>query len=253
MRRKISPIGIAPLAACALVLLAPRPSAAACWACDHEGWQAWTTYRAIQAPLRFECGCGTCGDNCSPFHTPGYSWVDFVGGISSECNDHSQSFAGPYHSGEWHGCSAFSQEAHGLRYIESVAGTWWDRWPTRWTSGWYETDDISFFLASDNMRDPFGTVYDLDQCWDIDAIGTVYWGDFPVHAQLSMGSTTPEQGFAVFYLEGSAPVRCGPDEGSCRSVVCSDLHVNAAFRCRVIGETCEYPEPDIDPNPYPER
>ena len=236
------------LAYIALLLLAAVPGGAACWQCSHDGWEAWTSYRSIGAPLRFECGCGTCGDSCSPFHSPGYSWVDFVGGISSECDDHSDSFYGPY-SGEWYGCSAFGQSASGWKKIASVSNPWWDRWPLRWRPATYEADDISFLLESDTMRDPFGTVYDLDKCWDIDPIGTVSWGNFPVQASLLSGSTTPEQGFAVFYLEGHAGVSCGSWEGDCRSVVCSDLHVYGHLRCFVVGETCSSP----DPGPGPEQ
>lgn len=230
------------LGAVALSLARPPAAVAACWECYPDAWQAWTFYRAIKNPTNFECGWDTCGDKS---HSKGNTWVDFVGGISSECNDHSSSFYGP-RSGEWHGCSEHdtqTQESFGWQPIQDVAPPTWDRWPLRWRYGMYQTDDISFLLAPDTMRDPFGTVYDLDLCSSIDPVGTVYWGNFPVYAELISGSTTPEAGFAVFHLSGQAGASCGPDEGQCRSSVCSDLMVSGHLRCYVVGETCGSPDP----------
>lgn len=221
----------------------PAAQAQGEWRCDPGPWSAWTTERRMEGITRFECGGGICGDSS---HTQPTSWVDFVGGISEQCDNHSTSYYGPL-SGEWNGCVGdpnVVQTSTGRRDIESV-DQGWDRWPAKYASLTRSEPDISHLTGSDNMRDPFGTVYDLDGCLFKDLIATIYWGNFPVTATLVDGdpSDPSTDGYAVWTLSGSsAGVKCsGVREplGVCGSKICSNLHVAGSYRCDWVGDPPE--------------
>ena len=221
------------------------------WLCSNRGWEAHTTERNMQGLTRFECKGslspfpGLCGDWS---HTAPETWVDIVGGLSRTCDDHSSSFDGPL-GGEWNGCtlfhpdpavpSRFFQESRGPQRVESVDQSW-DRWPAKWPRrALFPVRDVSFLAGVDGMRDPFATVYDLDGCLIKQAIGTVHWGNFPVTSHLFAGDpTSPEPGFALFFLAGDSGVRCSTPENSCQNVVCADVHVNSNYRCFWVEPDC---------------
>lgn len=199
------------------------------WACARWSWTATTTERSMIGQTQFECGPGHCGDSS---HTQPLSWVDIWGGISQSCEDHSTSFWGPW-AGEWDGCRTLgTQVSTGVRAIEGINQSW-DRLPTRWKSGYYYDEDISYFGVTQNMNQPFASVYDLDTCITGDIIGTIYWPNFPVTATLLGGDPSDPHGvgYAKWALQGSTGVSCSTKQSSCETVVCSDLVVSSTFEC----------------------
>lgn len=204
------------------------------WDCRKYGWWAGTSYRSMEGATRFECGGGLCNDIS---HSQPESWVDISGGISDECDDHSDSFYGPI-GGEWDGCAySGSQVSTGLRTIESVDQSW-DRWPSGWYSGYYYMDDLSYYNDyTANMNYPFASVYDLDFCWHKDIIGTVYYPNFGVTSWLSSGDpSNPSYGWAQWNINGATGVSCSNRASYCESTVCSDLHVASSFECFYVEE-----------------
>jgi hypothetical protein len=213
------------------------------WNCQKSGWGAYTTYRSMEGATAFECG-GGCGDNS---HNQPYSWVDFTGGISQSQQDHSDSFFGPV-GGEWNGCafSGTSQVSNGYKPIDGVNQAW-DRWPLGWYTSTYSDADISFWNdSSAPMRNPYGSVYDLDCApgwisWTWggscpkEVIGTVFWDDFAVTARLVAGDPVADvaggYGYARWELAGDTGVFCSTPANGCESVVCSDMHVRSSFQC----------------------
>jgi hypothetical protein len=207
------------------------------WTCNRGNWMAWTTYRSMRSPTQFECG-GWCDDSS---HTQPDSWVDIVGGISNECDDHSYSFAGP-NSGEWNGCTLEYpgpdwQVATGYAGIDSVDQTW-DRWPLTWRNGRYDDCDLGDLVTTAYVWGAFATVYDLDYCSWIDAIGTIEWGDVPVTASVLWGSTNPgscddQQATGNFrlLLNGGRNVACSENYLACGNVLCADLGLSGYLDC----------------------
>jgi hypothetical protein len=206
-------------------------------------WSAATTYRSMTGPTFFECGgafppftpTGICGDSS---HSQPTTWVDIAGGISQSCDDHSTSFIGPL-AGEWDGCSpGGTQVAQWYAPIEGINQAW-DRWPWAFRiGGSFSTCDIGFMLDPAPMDRPFATVYDLDTCANKQLIGTIYWPDFMVSAQLASGSLQPSScddfngtGQAWIALSGSTGVACSQIENECTNEVCADLQVNGSIRC----------------------
>jgi len=210
------------------------------WTCNRTWW-AQTNTRTMKGPTHFECGPGSCGDAS---HTQPTTWVDIAGGVSQSCEDHSESFYGPY-SGEWSGCSAFNQTSTGARAIAGVNQSW-DRWPTLWRNGRYDGCSMASLVTSGTVRDPFATVYDLDYCSFKQLIGTIYWGDMPVTARVASGSTSPTSctstggtGQFKLLIEGSKGNTCSGLANSCASVVCADLKVTGQLDCTwTAPQTC---------------
>lgn len=236
----------------ALCAWAVPAGASGYWDCWRYGWWAGTTDRRMQSHTKIECGGsflligGTCGDKS---HSQPNTWVDIAGGISQKCDDHSTSFWGPY-SGEWNGCTYYfggttNQVSTGLKTIDSVNQSW-DRWPNSWYGGHYYTTDMSFYNNhTANMRDPYGSVYDLDYCSFKQIMGTMYWGNFPVTSRLAAGNPAdPYYGWARWDINGATGVSCSGIESSCANVVCSDLHVASSFECYYVEDWCD---PYYDP------
>jgi hypothetical protein len=207
------------------------------WTCSRGPWYASTSYRAMQAPTRFECGIG-CPDAS---HTQPNTWVDIVGGISQSCEDHSDSFFGPY-SGEWNGCSiAYPAPNWQIStYSKPIAGVNqnWDRWPTTWRNGRYDQCSLSSLVTTAYMQNAFATVYDLDYCSQKQLIGTIPWGNVPVTARVQYGSTSPTSctstggtGSVQLTLEGGRGSACSGVENSCANVVCANLSVRGSLSC----------------------
>lgn len=232
------------------------------WECRRGPWSAFTTYRSMEGMTIFECG-GICDDSS---HSQPTSWVDITGGISQSQEDHSDSFRGPL-SGEWNGCASYgsSQVSTGTYWIEGL-NQGWDRWPAYWAWGQYGMEDISFLNGStDTMRNPYGSVYDLDCApgwiswlWGgscpKDVIGTIYWDNFPVTAYLAAGSPVATgtewgygSGYARWNLVGDTGVFCSSPANGCQSVVCSDLHVRSTYECTwTIYDPCHHIPPEME-------
>lgn len=223
------------LTAVTLLLLLAIP-ASAYWDC-YGNWEAWTTRREMRGATNFECKGsylpwpGKCGDWS---HSWGYTWVDILGGISQSCQDHSDSFFGPY-SGEWHGCWGGNptQTSLGERRIDGI-NQWWDRWPASTYNGTYEPETLSYLSGTTlYMRDPYGSVYDLDTCSIHQDIGTIFWGNFPVQSRLIAGNPydTWPGGYVALEFSGSAGLNCSWLEDECQTVVCADLRVRKQLSC----------------------
>lgn len=231
------------------------------WECRQGPWSAYTNYRSMEGRTSFECG-GICDDSS---HNQPTSWVDFTGGISQSQQDHSDSFFGPL-SGEWNGCApSGSQVSTGVRWIDGV-NQGWDRWPTRWGSGQYWMEDISFVTGgTDTMRAPYGSIYDLDCApgwiswtWGGSCpkaiVGTIYWDNFPVTAHLAAGNPVvtgtgygPGSGYARWNLVGDTGVFCSTPDNSCQSSVCADLHVRGTFECTWTSyDPCQHIPPHME-------
>ena len=138
-----------PAAALALAAFS-RGAEATQWRC-YRTVAAHTEHRAFTQHTGFECGAsfylppfgwppipGHCGDMS---HTPGATFVDWVGGVSESCDDHDEGFMGPYNR-EWHGCSINSpffqysalQRSDSQRWIGGV-NHYWSAWPAGCTTG----------------------------------------------------------------------------------------------------------------------
>jgi uncharacterized protein (TIGR03437 family) len=194
---------------------------------------------------RFECGGGICGDTS---HTRPDSWVDIAGGISQSCEDHSLSFKGwrGDDDAEWNGCTWQYQESVGWAPMDGVnQGARW--WPT--PGGVRDVWDEDLCIDSLGGPDPkyppyvwyswpswsatisgiFGSVYDLDFCISKQLIGTIYWPDFDISANVVVDS--PE--YKRVEIRGSAPKACSSPESSCEAdAVCADLVVLGAQECQ---------------------
>lgn len=169
-----------------------------CW----TSWSGFTNQRTMQ-DTRGECACGI------PFHSCGHSWVDIVGGISSQCNDHSRSFKGWTGGGcetgggqcEWDMCDPFQyQQSFSREAIEGVNQAW-DRFPQIY--GCPPPPTVW-------MNNPFFTVYDLDRCWNKQLTGTLSFASFALQGQLLYGDCSdPYNSPTVAYrFTGSDGVRC---------------------------------------------
>jgi len=210
------------------------------WNCSRT-WNAQTTTRSMIGPTHFECTFATCGDTS---HSQPETWVDIVGGISQTCQDHSESFYGPY-SGEWSGCSPFNQSSTGTRRIDGVNQSW-DRWPTLWRSGRYDGCSMSSLVTSDYVRGAFATIYDLDGCINKQLVGTINWGDVQVTARLINGWTSPTSctstsstGNFTLQMTGSRGNTCGGTSTSCNNPVCADLQLFGNLTCNwTAPQTC---------------
>lgn len=215
-------------------LAAPEPADAIVrWKCTKGPWRAYTTRREMRGTTRFECGWGECGDLS---HTQPESWVDIVGGLSQTCEDKSDSFRGPY--GQWQGCVTWSgsQVATGRYRIEGIA-----EYQPFWPESWYNIGflasvlDIRSSIESrvDDVSGAWASVYDLDYCFHVKIIGTIYYATFPVRATLKAGNPDASSGedWAQFTLRGSTGLACSTKKSSCETVVCSDLQVEATLFC----------------------
>jgi len=187
----------------------------------------------MRGTTRFECGWGECGDLS---HSQPTTWVDIVGGLSQSCEDHSNSFRGPY--GEWNGCLSWTgtQVSTGRYRIDGIA-----EYQGFWPASWYS---LGFMASVTNIRGPveskvdyvsgaWASVYDLDYCFHVKIIGSIYYATFPVRATLTGGNPDAASGgdWAQFKLSGSTGLACSTKQSSCETVVCSDLEVEATLFC----------------------
>jgi hypothetical protein len=229
-----------------VALAAPPPSHAIVrWSCTKGPWRAYTNRREMRGTTRFECGWGECGDLS---HSQPSSWVDIVGGLSQSCEDKSDSFRGQY--GEWNGCLTWTgtQVATGRYRIEGIA-QYQGFWPTSF-------EFIGFLASVTDIQDPiesrvdyvngaWASVYDLDFCFHVSIIGSIYYPTFPVRATLSGGNPDASSGseWAEFTSRGSTGLACSIKRSSCETVVCSDLDVEATLFCEYSERTRDtYPK-----------
>jgi hypothetical protein len=205
----------------------PPPDHAWFWKCTPPRFGVFTMVREMRGSTRFECGPFTCGDSS---HSQPTSVVDIVGGIDMICHDDSESFHGPL-NGEWNGCTDTDQIDSGQHYIKGSEGNYsmyphsWDVWE-RW-----DRDISSVTGSTDYMNNPYVSVYDLDTCINKQIIGSIYYGNFPVTAQLLEGNPSSSGTHAKWLLEGNPGVRCATPANGCESVVCSDFLVQATYTC----------------------
>jgi hypothetical protein len=194
---------------------------------------------------RIECGGsflgipGICGDTS---HSQGPTWVDIVGGLSQSCEDHSTSFYGPL-AGEWNGCTSAYQQSIGYQAITGLrqSAPWWpfpggvkDVWddgfchdpflgPEDPLYAWFFQTSPTFTVSG-----AYATVYDLDFCINKQKMGTIYWPDFTVTAEV----VTDEREYKVTHITGSVGTACAVPETSCTNdSLCSDLLVQAVQTC----------------------
>ncbi len=232
------------------------------WDC-RRSYGAYTSERQMLGDTKFEClgaifgGPGICGDGSHG--SPG-TWVDIAGGISQSCEDHSDSFYGYFEDGdsapagaggEWNGCTIHygapyqtsPQVSTGDRWIAGI-NQGWDRWPDAFWSGMYSLWGCPSWGGGAPMRGPFASIYDLETCVDKSIIGTVYWPDFQVNANVVQEyDCYGAAGYVKYDLVGDAGLSCSNPATWCESQVCADLHVRGSFECFFVPTGCNYYDP----------
>jgi hypothetical protein len=239
------------ISAATLILgAASSPATAGQWRC-YRDVAAFTEHRAFTQHTGFECGGilfpftpwpvypGHCGDWS---HTPGATYVDWIGGVSESCNDHDEGFMGPYDR-EWHGCSINSglfqfsalQRSDSLRWIGGV-NPYWSAWPSELYEGFYEDYQLAALDgATVYMRDASGQVGDLDTCSHIQELNWVNWGSFPLGVFIASGDPYNPSGLLDLRAGGRGDYSCSPQGDMCRPQYCSDLIVNVFLTCDPVG------------------
>lgn len=239
------------ISAAVLLLAAGSAAEATQWRC-YRNMAAFTEHRAITQLTGFECGAGFyappfgipawpghCGDWS---HTPGATFMDWVGGVSESCDDHDEGFMGPYDR-EWHGCSIDSpffqfnalQRSDSLRWIGGVNRNWW-AWPWELYDGFYSDDQLaSLNGATVHMRDAWGLLADLDTCSHRQELSWLQWGSFPVGAFIASGDPYNPYTRVEIHAGGRGDYNCSPPGDMCRPQYCSDLIVNIFLSCDAVG------------------